>query len=863
MMSRHFLFLIPLLAAAFSPVAGAQTFSEEVNLAIERGVQNLLMLQNQDGSFRNSTPNMNKQYPMGVSALALYALLKSGVSPADPAIHRAVGCLRYKPFKKTYSVSVLILALDALRDPDHDPWIRKAASWLEVNINTDAGMWGYPDNRPDLSNTQYAVLALWVAERHGYKAKLRIWVDLLHAMLAIQNEDGGFRYRMNPVAKSTGTMTTAGIAVLTVAVGRLESDGKFGSLQRRGARALERAWTYLDRVFTATGNPSGTNGLISHQFPGSRWGCHHHYYLYGIERVAALSNRSRIGGRNWYREGALCLLKNENNGGGWGDLVNTSFALLFLRRATFSGMSQKGSTANPIGSVTWRYTFTSPPEGWASPGFDDSSWSKGAGCFGSSDGKGGVLRSVWKDPDIWLRREFVWNSDSSESFRLFALHDDDIEIYVNGVLAESRPKWSLGKYVAVKVSDAARGTVKKGRNVLAAHCRNTGGAQMVDVTLHDIGHMVTRTDETDDEARTRWWKFPLRPGVPFIRRWLVLGPLDNSSDGLLLDPLLPNLESAPTAGRRSHGSTWRLVESDSGRLDFEKNTRSRDHCLFCAFTFLRVEEETDVVLWLGADDGVRVILNGTTLLSHHVHRGTPPDGFSIPLHLTEGEHRLLIKVDEHRGSSSLCVRLAARDGGIAAKVYPVLAPEAPDWPGIAKSHPDLFTLEELLQFLPSDRRSKLDFAQPSDIERLAAASCHPDFPGWIDRSRPREDRLQPNPGAKGIAVIRPASPDVPARLIRKIDIPPGRLSLEARVSAEAHKAAGKSGCRVRLGVFDGTLKWIAEETVKSNKNPSSKGWVVMRGSLEEYVEREVLLIVEGAACGLEMDCVFLDDISLK
>lgn len=851
-----------LLVAALTPALQAQTFSEEVNLAIERGIQKLLMTQQQNGSFRNSLATTNKQYPMGVTSLALYALLKSGVPADDPVIHRAVGSLRYMEFKKTYSVAVLVLALDALHDPSVNPWIRKAAGWLEKNINPEAGIWGYPHNHPDLSNTQYGVLALWVAERHGFKARVRTWVDLLHAMLAMQNEDGGFRYRLAPVAQSTGTMTTAGIAVLTLAVGRLETEGKYGSLQRRGARALERAWGYLDRVFTATGNPGGTNGLVIHQFPGSRHACHHFYYLYGIERVAALSNRSRIGGRNWYREGALCLLKHEEAGGGWGDLVNTSFALLFLRRATFSGMTRKGPSGNPVNPVYWRFTVSQPPEGWMSPGFDDSGWSRGAGCLGSFDSKGGVIRTLWKEPDIWIRREFLWGSDPPGSFRLFAVHDDTIEIYVNGVLAESKPQWS-SKYVAVAVSDAARATVKKGRNIVAAHCRNTGGAQIVNVTLNDIGNLVARADESDDDSRARWWKYPPRPEVPHIKRWLVLGPVENGDDTLLLDPLLPNVDTAPHAGRRSHGSTWRSIETASAILDFEKATRMRDHCLFCAYTFLQAEEETEAVLWIGSDDGVRVLFDNTTVFSHHVHRRIAPDGYGIPLRLTPGFHQLLVKVDEHKGAASLCARVAGTDGGNPVGVYPVLNQEAPDWPRIAQAHPDLFTLEEMLQFLPCDSRSRLDFGQESDLERVAAASCHPEYPCWLDKVRSREDRLQPNPGGKGIAAIRPVSPTAPARLIRRIAIPPGRQFFEVRVSAEAHRKPGSSGCRVRLGVFDGTLKWIAEETVKSLRKPSSKQWVEIQGSVQEYAEREVLLIVEGASCGLEMDCAFIDDASLK
>jgi hypothetical protein len=62
------------------------------------------------------------------------------------------------------------------------------------------------------------------------------------------------------------------------------------------------------------------------------------YYLYGIERLAALANLTEIAGHDWYEEGAAALVAYQRESGMWedgcGQLPATSLGLLFLIRAT-------------------------------------------------------------------------------------------------------------------------------------------------------------------------------------------------------------------------------------------------------------------------------------------------------------------------------------------------------------------------------------------------------------------------------------------------------------------------------------------------------------------------------------------------
>ena len=72
--------------------------------------------------------------------------------------------------------------------------------------------------------------------------------------------------------------------------------------------------------------------------------------MYSIERVGALTAERFVAGHDWYREGAEILLRRQLPNGAWPsdvgevnaigapDVVSTSFALLFLRRATIPGV---------------------------------------------------------------------------------------------------------------------------------------------------------------------------------------------------------------------------------------------------------------------------------------------------------------------------------------------------------------------------------------------------------------------------------------------------------------------------------------------------------------------------------------------
>jgi hypothetical protein len=135
--------------------------------------------------------------------------------------------------------------------------------------------------------------------------------------------------------------------------------------------------------------------------------------------------------------------------------------------------------------MTWRYTTQTPPDAWVKPEFDASAWKEGPGGFGTQGTPGAVVRTEWSTPDIWLRREFVIPDGNWSDLHFRMHHDEDSEVYVDGVLA-TQVSGYVAEYEPVRIKTQARELLKPGKHVLAMHCKQTSGGQYIDVGLVDV-----------------------------------------------------------------------------------------------------------------------------------------------------------------------------------------------------------------------------------------------------------------------------------------------------------------------------------------------------------------------------------------
>jgi hypothetical protein len=136
-------------------------------------------------------------------------------------------------------------------------------------------------------------------------------------------------------------------------------------------------------------------------------------------------------------------------------------------------------------SQTWRYSTSRPSGDWYASAFNDSSWREGPGVFGTPGTPGASVRTTWNSPDVWLRRSFDLPDLNPDDLVLSLLHDEDAEIYLNGVLAATAKGFTVS-YDELPIAPEAKATLKTGKNTIAIHCHQTGGGQAIDAGLIEL-----------------------------------------------------------------------------------------------------------------------------------------------------------------------------------------------------------------------------------------------------------------------------------------------------------------------------------------------------------------------------------------
>jgi hypothetical protein len=136
-------------------------------------------------------------------------------------------------------------------------------------------------------------------------------------------------------------------------------------------------------------------------------------------------------------------------------------------------------------AASWSYTTTRPRRQWFGQDFDASSWKQGESGFGTEGTPGATIGTEWNTSDIWLRRTFTLEGTKFGDLQLSVHHDEDVEVYLNGVLAASATGFTT-QYESLPLNADARAALKPGENLIAVHCRQTGGGQYIDAGLVQV-----------------------------------------------------------------------------------------------------------------------------------------------------------------------------------------------------------------------------------------------------------------------------------------------------------------------------------------------------------------------------------------
>jgi Domain of unknown function (DUF4965)/Domain of unknown function (DUF1793)/Domain of unknown function (DUF5127)/Domain of unknown function (DUF4964) len=138
---------------------------------------------------------------------------------------------------------------------------------------------------------------------------------------------------------------------------------------------------------------------------------------------------------------------------------------------------QPGETA-PSSCV---YTETQPETGWNQVGFSSENWAKGTLPFGK--GWDDAFQTPWNTKDIWMRKTFSLNDENMDELVLQLRHDDDVEVFINGLPAYSCDNCHLKEIKEYPLNLAIKKSLQKENNLIAIHCSNPRGNAWLDVGL--------------------------------------------------------------------------------------------------------------------------------------------------------------------------------------------------------------------------------------------------------------------------------------------------------------------------------------------------------------------------------------------
>jgi hypothetical protein len=129
------------------------------------------------------------------------------------------------------------------------------------------------------------------------------------------------------------------------------------------------------------------------------------------------------------------------------------------------------------------------------------------------------------------------------------------------------------------------------------------------------------------------------------RRWSLYGPVptDHAFDDI-----------AGLVPRPGQEGWSQPVWFGHDRIDLDDHFDDPSHCAVYAWTDVTMPEDGDVRLWLGADEGMQVWIDGETV--YKIGRGSSRrrdhqlGQVRLPWTLSAGEHRLIIRADQGRGA---------------------------------------------------------------------------------------------------------------------------------------------------------------------------------------------------------------------
>lgn len=289
--------------------------------------------------------------------LAFYKEDKEGKKD-HPKIKEAIKACESGSYKHEdiYSLGIAIMFLCDIDPEGHRSLIEEMLAHL-LSKQKECGGWGYENmTTGDTSQTQYAVLGMWMAEGNGIKVPIEAEENVANWLLRTQDPTGGWGYQGKDSGSFTrqqqsevhGSVTSAGLGSLYIVADQLhlttpkepEPDGpKALRIVRDGAPKRQPRTKKVDQNMTLRALNDGDRWFPQHfKMEGVHW---LYYYLYAFERYQSFRELGE--GRvekepAWYNAYYKLLKEKQEKDGSWfnqneGREISTAFAVLFLLRS--------------------------------------------------------------------------------------------------------------------------------------------------------------------------------------------------------------------------------------------------------------------------------------------------------------------------------------------------------------------------------------------------------------------------------------------------------------------------------------------------------------------------------------------------
>lgn len=342
------------LATLASPAPAHQPGDAVVQPIVERAVQYLVN---------------EPVKPWDHETLIGYTLIKAGLGKDHPRVQASLQAilvriragLQDNDPPHVYPAALAIMFLCEMDDQVYQNEINACLNII-YGRQVASGGFAYPFQQVgDVSQTQYAVLAFWTADKHGFQVDPARGKRALEYLQACQTQDGGFSYQgaLQGDNRSYPSMGAAGGGSLYIVAAWLGYGQDESVVQRReeekglppsvrlvvlDAEGRPRRAASDKKIELDEGRLRQAQGRVAGYFANfsakvAQW---QYYYLYGYERYASFVEASS--GQieeepEWYNQGVELLRGTQAANGSWSDTmeepsIHTAFAILFLVRST-------------------------------------------------------------------------------------------------------------------------------------------------------------------------------------------------------------------------------------------------------------------------------------------------------------------------------------------------------------------------------------------------------------------------------------------------------------------------------------------------------------------------------------------------